>query len=291
MQPLKRIAAIHDLSGVGKCSLTVALPVISASGVECACLPTALLSTHTGEFQDFTFRDLSAELLPIAKRWNAEDIIFNGIYSGYLASPEQELLLEEALDQITNPETIIICDPVMADHGKYYSGFDENMAQAFRRLLLRANVVTPNITEAAYLTKLPYQEPVHSQEYVTELLLALAELGPRVIALTGVHLSENEVGVAVFDRLTGETCFSMRQAREGVFYGTGDIFASAFAALIVRGAGLRSACEAATSLVSDSIDRTVLRETPRRFGVDFENALCGYIKRLEEIDFTGSFQK
>ena len=287
LEPIKRIAAIHDLSGVGKCSLTVALPIISASGVECACLPTALLSTHTGEFEGFTFKDLSEELLPISKHWHAEEITFNGIYSGYLASPAQELLLEKIIDEISNENTLIICDPVMADNGSYYSGFDDTMADAFRRLIKKAHIITPNITEAAFLTKTPYcSGPVHSKGYIAQLLSALASMGPRIVALTGVHLSENEVGAAVYDGESGETYYCMRPACNGTFYGTGDIFASAFTALVIRGAGIKLACEAAISLVSDSIERTAERGSPRRMGVDFEGALPNYIRRIEKIDFS-----
>ena len=286
LEPLKRIVAVHDLSGVGKCSLTVALPIISASGVECACLPTALLSTHTGEFEGFTFKDLSDELLPISKHWHAEGISFNGIYSGYLATPAQELLLEKIIDEISDESTLVICDPVMADNGSYYSGFDDTMAEAFRRLITKADIITPNITEAAFLTGMPYSGSVHNKEYIAQLIAALAAMGPQIVALTGVHLSETEVGTAVYDNESGETYYCMRPARNGVFYGTGDIFASAFASLAVRGADIKIACEAATALVSDSIERTVERGTPRRMGVDFEGALMNYIRCIEKIDFS-----
>ena len=117
--PLKRIAAVHDLSGFGKCSLTVALPIVSASGVECACIPTALLSTHTGGFTDWTFCDLSQQIVPIAKHWNKVGVKFDGVYSGYLASPEQGALLEQAIDLIRNDNTLVIVDPAMADNGRY----------------------------------------------------------------------------------------------------------------------------------------------------------------------------
>ena len=287
LEPLKRIAAVHDLSGVGKCSLTVALPIISASGVECACLPTALLSTHTGEFEKFTFKDLSDELLPISRHWHTEEITFDGIYSGYLASPAQEELLEEIIDEISDETTLIICDPVMADNGSYYSGFDDTMADAFRSLIKKAHIITPNITEAAFLTGMAYYSgPVHSKEYITQLIYELAAMGPRIVALTGVHLSENEVGTAVYDSESGETYYCMRPARDGVFYGTGDVFASAFAALAIRGASIKVACETATSLVSESIERTVERGTQRRLGVDFEGALANYIRHVEKIDFS-----
>ena len=134
---LKRIAAVHDLSGLGKCSLTVALPVISAAGVECACIPTALLSTHTGEFTGWTLRDLTDEMLPIARHWKRTGAQFDGVYTGYLANPAQAQTLEQVIDLISNPETTLIVDPVMADNGSYYSNMGEEMCAAFRHLIRR----------------------------------------------------------------------------------------------------------------------------------------------------------
>lgn len=283
MKELKRIAAIHDISGVGKCSLTVALPVISASGVECACLPTALLSTHTGGFKDFTFKDLSEEMLPIARHWKAEGIEFDGIYSGYLASAKQEETLEEIIEILSSPDTKIIVDPVMADNGSYYSKLGHEMCLAFRRLCGKADIITPNITEAALLADLPYREGAHDEEYLASLVSGLREICSGIIAITGVRPNSESVGVYALDTKTGESCLCVRKAREGVFCGTGDIFASSFAALMLRGVGLKDAAEAAISLVGESIDRTVERGTPRRNGVDFEGALPNYIKRVSEL--------
>ena len=129
LPPLKRILAVHDLSGVGKCSLTVALPVISAAGVECACMPTAVLSTHSGDFYGFTKHDLSGELLPMAEHWKREGVRFDGIYTGYLASPAQAAVVEQIIDQLAGPDTLIVVDPVMADNGKLYAGFDNKFPQ------------------------------------------------------------------------------------------------------------------------------------------------------------------
>ncbi len=283
MEKQKRIAAIHDLSGLGKCSLTVALPVISASGVECSCLPTALLSTHTGEFKGYTFKDLSDQLLPIASHWKSEGLEFDGIYSGYLASAKQEELLEQVIRLLAGENTKVITDPVMADNGAYYSNHGDDMCMAFRRLCKRADIITPNITEAALLTGLPYKPGVHSRNYIGELLSALGELCGGVVAITGVCTAENRVGVIACDSKSGQRVLSERPAAPGVFYGTGDIFASAFSALLVRGASLRDATETAVSLVAGSIDRSVERNTPRRCGVDFEGALPEYIKTIERL--------
>ncbi|MGI5978075.1 MAG: pyridoxamine kinase [Oscillospiraceae bacterium] len=279
-----RIAAVHDLSGFGKCSLTVALPILSASGVECACIPTALLSTHTGGFTGYTFKDLSDEMLPIARHWKKEGVHFDGIYSGYLANPAQAGTLAEIIDLLADDETKIIVDPVMADDGKYYANFGDDMAQAFKQLCRRATILTPNVTEASFITGLPYRAAPHDEAYLRSLTDALGELAPdAIIAVTGAAPEKNSVGVYAVDRRTGENCLCVQPVREGAFHGTGDIFASAFAALMVRGASLRDSAEAAISLVCDSIDRTVARETPRRNGVDFEGALPTYVARVEKL--------
>lgn len=282
LKPLKRIAAIHDMSGLGKCSLTVALPVVSATGVECACIPTALLSTHTGEFSDWTLRDLSGEMVPIAEHWRSVGAAFDGIYSGYMASPMQALLLERVIDTIAGEDTMIVVDPVMADNGEYYVNFNSNMCEAFGRLAARAHVITPNVTEAAFLTGTPYRDD-HDIGYIDSLFDGLAAMGPEVIALTGVRPSGNEIGMVVRDRRSGEECAAMRPACAGVFYGTGDLFASAFAALLVRGAPVGMALDVASALVGESVERSAARNTPRRFGVDFEGALPAYIRRVQNI--------
>ncbi len=283
MEKLKRIAAVHDISGYGKCSLTVALPIISASGVECSCIPTALLSTHTGDFEGFTFKDLSDEILPIARHWKKEKIEFDGVYSGYLASADQAKLLEQAIEIIKSDVTQVIVDPVMADHGEYYTGFDDKMAKAFVELSKKADILTPNITEAAFMTGISYEEGPHSEEYINSLLKALSEICGGTIVLTGVKPTPDSIGAAAIDNKTGEKIFSYSHLRQGVFHGTGDLFSSAFAALFVRGAGLKNSIDLAIMLVTDSIDRSLIRKTSGRDGVDFEGALPRYITELSKL--------
>lgn len=280
---LKRIAAIHDISGLGKCSLTVVLPVISASGVECACIPTALLSTHTGEFEGFTFKDLSEEILPIARHWQSVGAEFDGIYSGYLASARQADTLEKTIDMLAGEKTRVIVDPVMADNGEYYSNHGDEMCRAFRKLCGRADIITPNITEAALLTGLPYKSGPHEKSYIDALLERLGKICRGIVAITGVCLEDGRVGVTALDTKTGERITVDRPQAPGIFYGTGDIFASAFAALTVRGADLTAATETAVSLVGDCIGATTLRNTPRRFGVDFESVLPDYITKVSKL--------
>lgn len=283
MNEIIRIAAVNDISGFGKCSLTVALPVISATGVECCCLPTALLSTHTGGFTGYTFTDLSDELLPIARHWREVGVSFDGIYSGYLASASQAELLKETVSILRTEKTRLIVDPVMADNGAYYSNFGDEMCRAFKGLCHAADVITPNITEAAFMTGLPYADGPHSEEYIGSLLAGLGEICRGIIVLTGVRPDEGSIGAVAYDPKTSEKHLAVKPICEGPFHGTGDLFASAFSALFLRGAGLKAATETAIMLVSESIDRTVRRGTPRRNGVDFEGALPKYILEVAKL--------
>lgn len=286
METTKRIAAIHDLSGVGKCSLTVALPVVSASGVECSCMPTAVLSTHTGEFVGYTVHDLTPNMEPMAEHWKREGVRFDGIYTGYLTNPEQVSVVLRVIKRLRSENTMLIVDPVMADNGEYYAGFDEQMCNAFRALCSHADVITPNVTEAALLTGLPLpKQPPYGSAYIEKLLTALEELGPRVIAITGVHPddSRSSVGMVALDCESGKVHTAFSPEYDGFFYGTGDLFASAFAALLVRGAGVEEALDASAGLVSSSIERSLQKSLPRRFGVDFEGALPDYIAEVGRI--------
>ena len=281
---LPRMAAIHDISGLGKCSLTVALPIVSASGVECCCIPTALLSTHTGCFSDWTFRDLSDDILPIAEHWSKlEDIKFDAIYSGYLASEKQGELIEKCIDYLKGENTFVIVDPAMADNGRYYANLDEKMAECFRRLIAKADVITPNITEACFMTGTEYISAPHSEELVDGLIDKLSRLGPRIVAITGVCPDENHVGIVARDNVAGKTCRFMNKARKGVFHGSGDVFASSFAALLTRGADVETALSLAEAFVADCIERTEKRNVPRHYGLDFESALPDYIKSIENV--------
>ena len=283
LPPLRRLAAVHDLSGLGKCSLTVALPIVSATGVECACIPTAVLSTHTGEFTGWTLRDLHEDMVPIARHWASTGATFDGIYSGYLATPEQTEAVREIIRLLRRPGAHVIVDPAMADNGSYYSNLDDRMCRAFRALIAEADVITPNITEAALLTELEYRHDGHDETYLRALSERLAALGPRTVVITSVRPREGEIGNLAYDRASGELTMCVHEAHPGLFYGTGDIFASALAALLVRGAQLPDALRIATDLTDACIRRSLRHDTPRRFGVDFEGALPDYIRSVEKL--------
>lgn len=283
MEPLKRLVAINDLSGVGKCSLTVTLPVVSATGVECACLPTTVLSTHTCGFTGYTVRDLSQDILPIAEHWKREGLHFDAICTGYMANPAQADGIEKAVELIRSEDTFFVVDPAMADNGAYYPMLGEPIRDAFRRLIAKADVITPNVTEAALLTGLPYHEAPHSEEYIQELLHALGKLGAKIVAITSVFTEDGLVGNVALDTRTGEVFRSMHLALEGSFHGAGDVFTASLSSLLVRGATLREAMQLSAMLVCDSIERTVRRGTPRHMGVDFESALPDYGKRVAQL--------
>ena len=280
---LKRIAAINDISGVGKCSLTVALPVVSASGVECSCLPTTVLSTHTCEFKGFTLRDLSDDIVPVAEHWAHEKVHFDGICSGYMANAGQAKLIYEAIQLIKSEDTLIVVDPAMADNGAYYAMLGDDIRDEFRSLCAIADIITPNVTEAAFLAGIPYMAPPHTTEYVEGLLAALAKMGPKIVAVTSIYQKDGQVGNIALDTVTGKIYRSMRPAFEGSFHGAGDVFTAAFASLIVRGADIGAAMDVSGELVGDSISRTVERGAPRHYGVDFESALPTYIQKVAKL--------
>ena len=283
LPPLRRLAAVHDLSGLGKCSLTVALPVVSATGVECACIPTAVLSTHTGEFTGWTLRDLHEDMVPIARHWASTGATFDGVYSGYLATPEQTEALREIIDLLRRPGSHVVVDPVMADNGSYYSNLDDRMCRAFRALIALADVITPNVTEAALLADMEYRHDSHDADYLRALAERLAALGPQTVVITGVRPAEGEIGNLAYDRTTDRMTLCTYEAQPGFFYGTGDIFASALAALLVRGAGTADALRVASDFTDACIRRSLRHDTPRRFGVDFEGALPDYMRAVERL--------
>lgn len=280
---LPRMAAIHDLSGLGKCSLTVALPIVSATGVECCCIPTALLSTHTGGFTDWTFTDLSGDIVPIAEHWHKLGVGFDAIYSGYLASEAQGKLIERAIELLRGENTLVIVDPAMADNGKYYANLGDGMTECFRGLIKKADIITPNMTEACFLTGMEYRSGIHDTSYVTELIDRLSELGPSFVAVTGVSTESGRVGIVARDNRSGKMCSVMNKTLDGMFHGSGDVFASAFAALLTRGAPLEDALNTAEEFVTAAIERTAARATPREYGLDFEGVLPDYIESCRKL--------
>ncbi len=274
----KRVAAIHDISGFGKCSLTVALPIISAAGVETAVIPTAVLSTHTGGFKDFTFRDLTDDILPIAKHWKAEGIRFDAIYTGYLGSFRQIDLVCEIIEILRDEDTLVVVDPVMADHGKLYTIFPEDFPQGMKKLCSIADIVMPNLTEACLMLGEEYKEGVFTEEYVEKILTGLKNLGAKLPILTGVYFDSENLGAACLE--DGEIKYAFAPRVDAMYHGTGDVFGSALVGAVMNGLSTVDAMKVAAEYTGGCIYRTKHFQPERTYGVDFENELPKYIKLL-----------
>ena len=277
---MKRILTVQDISCVGRCSLTVALPIISAAGVETGVLPTAVLSTHTA-FPKFTFCDLTDEIEGISKTFTELDLGFDAIYTGYLGSFRQLGLVSELIDRHRTDECMIVIDPAMADNGKLYKGFTPEFAAAMAELCGKADLVIPNLTEACFMLGIPYTED-YDEEYIRGVLKGLCGLGAKCAALTGISFDPTKLGSYAYDSTT-DTYFSYFNDRMPVAYhGTGDIFASSTIGAIMGGHSIESALSVAVDFTLECIKLTMADEDRRTYGVNFEQALPYYIERLKK---------
>ena len=277
----KRAIAIHDLSCVGRCSLTVALPILSAAGVNTSVLPTALLSTHTGEFTGYTHLDLSGQLLPIASHIASLGLHFDAFYSGYLASAGQAAVILQIADMLCDAATHLFVDPAFADHGKLYSHMSAEMPAQMRKLCMRAHTITPNFTEASFLLGQPYLAKGYDAAYVRTLAAGLADLGPESVVITDVHLEVGQTGIAVYRKSDRTFRLLYKPAFQAIFYGTGDVFASFLIACILNGKPLEQAAQTALDCTHDAIVLTLESGVPLRYGVQFERVLPKLIASLQ----------
>lgn len=276
---MKRIASIQDFSCIGSCSQTIALPVLSAMGVECAALPTALLSAHTA-FDGFVSLDLTPQLPAIMAHWRAMHLRFDAVYTGYLASAEQVGLVGALLDGMDERPALTLIDPVMGDNGALYAGFSDAFPQAMRALCGRADVLTPNVTEACLLTGTAYS-PVQDAAQTRRLLERLLELGCRAAVLTGLRV-DGDMAVAALQRDGTGTLVRTSYIPE-VFHGTGDLFASTCAGALVQGAPLERAVRLAADYVALTLRRTVQAPDRRWYGVNFQETLPELLARWQNI--------
>ena len=287
---MKRIITVQDISCVGKCSLTVALPVISAMGVEACVLPTAVLSTHT-VFKGFTFRDLTTDIQPICDHWKNEKIHFDAIYTGYLGSFEQLDLMHKLISDFGGGDTLAIVDPCMADNGNLYPGFTQEFAFAMAKLCGKADVIVPNLTEASFMLGIPYVESGYDEAYVKDILKQIAALGAKKIVLKGVQFEKDQedltgvagkIGIASYDATTDTFDWYFHKKMPQSFHGTGDIFASVLTGALMRGLSLQKSYSLAGDFVVESIKETLNHKDYNWYGVDFEAAFPYLIKRLGE---------
>lgn len=275
---MKRILTIQDISCLGKCSLTVALPVISAMGVETVILPTAVLSTHT-MFKNFTVKDLTDQLVPITEHWKQEGVHFDAIYTGYLGSDEEIEIVKQIFKDFKDDDTLIFVDPVMADHGKLYPAFDESYAKHNATLCSQADVIVPNVTEACLMTDTEYREE-YDEAYVKNLLDKLAALGSKVVVLTGIGLADGKNGVYGLDTRTGDYFSYQNDHVDAAYHGTGDVFSSVSVGGIVRGLSLKDAFALAADYTADTIRATLKNPKKPWYGVDFETTIPELVSGL-----------
>ena len=264
-----RVLTIQDISCVGQCSLTVALPIISACGVEACPLPSAVLSTHTGGFKGFTFRDLTDDMPAIKEHWLKESLKFDAIYTGYLGSTKQIAYVSDIIDECGKENSITVVDPAMADHGKLYTGFDMEFVEKMKELCAKADYVLPNVTEACFLTATEYKEE-YDRAYVDALLEKLTALGCKNVIFTGISYEKGKTGVVVFEN--GVYSYYEHEMLPNSCHGTGDIYASAFTGALVRGKTTFEAAKIAADYTVECIRMTANVEG-HWYGACFEPVL------------------
>ena len=271
-----RILTIQDISCVGQCSLTVALPILSACGIETAILPSAVLSTHTGGFKGFTFRDLSDDMPAIAEHWTKEGIQFDALYTGYLGSIKQIEYVKDIAKKCLKNGGKKIFDPAMADNGALYSIFNQEYAYEMKKLCDEADIILPNITEACFMTDTEYKTE-YDKDYVMTLLNKLSPDGIITVVLTGVSYKPDTTGVVVYEKGT-YSYYEHKKISKGC-HGTGDVYASAFTGALMRGKTTFEAAKIAADYVVACIEYTQ-NDPSHWYGVKFEAKLPELIKSL-----------
>ena len=273
-----KLLTIQDISCVGQCSLTVALPILSACGAETCILPSAVLSTHTGGFKGFTVRDLTADMPAVAAHWKQEGISFDAVYTGYLGSIEQIGYVQDIIRDLRRPGGKVFVDPAMADNGVLYGAFDMPYVHAIKPLCFSADVILPNLTEACLLTDMPYRTE-YDEAYITEILTRLEAAGARTVILTGISYEPGTTGVIV--REDGVTQYYRHKYLDRPTHGTGDVYASIFVGAVMHGRSAFEAAKLAADLTVQSIENT-MDDASHWYGVKFETVLPALIDALRK---------
>lgn len=272
----KRLLTIQDISCVGQCSLTVALPVISACGIECAVLPSSVLSNHTA-FPEWTFYDLTDEMSVILKQWEKSGITFDTFYTGYV-SQDQIPVIKDIVRRTARKGSLFVVDPVMADNGKLYAGFGEDFPWKMATLCNGADVILPNITEACLLLNRPYIGEDYDKGTIEDILRGLVALGAGSAVLTGVSFERGKLGVAVYDGRDASYYFTERLPVQ--MHGTGDVYSASFTGALCNGRSLIDAASIAADYTVESIRATLDDRKDHWYGVKFEKAIPYLIKRI-----------
>ena len=272
----KKILTIQDISCVGQCSLTVALPILSACGMETCILPSAVLSTHTAGFSGFTFRDLTDDMPAIQEHWKKENIKFKAIYTGYLGSIKQIGYVRDILKTMGTDDCVRIVDPAMADNGQLYSIFNQDYVEAMKVLCTEADILVPNITEACFLTDEEYKES-YDEGYICNLVEKLKALGAKTVVLTGVSYESGKTGVVVYEN--GKMEYYKHDKIAKGSHGTGDIYASAFVGALMNDKSVYEAAKIAADYTVKCIINTQC-DADHWYGAKFETALGDLMKML-----------
>lgn len=276
----KKVLAINDISCVGRCSLTVALPIISSVGLECSILPTAVLSTHTGGFDGYTFLDFTEEMEKISKHWLSLNRKYDAIYTGFLGSKQQVAVVKNIAQKFKD-NNIIIVDPAMADNGTLYKIFDDSFPQEMKKLCLIGDVIIPNITEACLLTGYKWQMDNHTDEYIDGLINALLEEGMKNIILTGVSKKQGKVGALCYNYNTKQKYYYDQDIIPGYYHGTGDVFASVFTSALIKGKTIEESTKIAVDITVKSIKETIkYSDIDYKYGVCFEEVIPDLINEV-----------
>lgn len=278
---MKRIVTVQDISCVGKCSLTVALPIISAMGTEAAVLPTAVLSTHT-MFKGFTFCDLTDEIEPISSHWKKENMDFDAVYTGYLGSARQIALTKDLISKFKGGDTLILVDPAMADGGRMYTGFEKSFALEMATLCSVADIIVPNLTEASFMLGEEYVAEGYDEEYIKDMLKKLTSLGCKTAVITGVSFEKDKLGVMSYDSESGEYFSYFRERIPESFHGTGDVFASTFLGALMRERSVGDSLKIATDFTVECIKATLGNPQERKYGVNFEEEIPYLVSRMDK---------
>lgn len=270
----KKVLTVQDISCYGQCSITVALPVLSAWGYETAILPSAILSTHTGGFKNFTVHDLSNEIPKIINHWKNEGLKYDAFYVGYLGEIGHVDLVIQIKNELLNKNGIFVLDPVMGDNGKLYPAFNDEYVKAIRRLIKEADIILPNLTEACFLTGVEYKEEC-DESYIKNIINKLVEIGAKKIALTGIAYEKEMTGVFIYDE-NGYQHFTHKKISKS-YHGTGDIYASTFLGAFLGNNDLMKSSKIAAMFVVRAIENT-LDDPGHNYGVKFEPLLADFVK-------------
>lgn len=270
---VKKIAAVHDLSGMGRVSLTVVIPVLSSMGFQVCPLPTAVLSNHT-QYPDFTFLDLTDEMPKIISEWKKLNVQFDAFYTGYLGSPRQIQIVSDFIDDFRHPDSLVVADPVLGDNGKLYANFDERMIIEMRRLIRKADVITPNLTELFYLLDEPYKQDNTDKELKRYLRL-LSDQGPQIVIITSVPVKgdNNKTSVYAYNRVGDRYWKIVCPYLPAHYPGTGDTFTSVITGALMQGDSLPIALDRATQFILQGIRATFGYEYDNREGILLEKVL------------------